>query len=430
MTTFSTDQLLSFFKVMADESRLKIIGLLAQQPRSVEELATLLGLGSPTVSHHLGKLQKVGLVQAQAQQYYNVYSLNQDTLQNMGAHIANAMKPEMMMNAINETRDIDHDAFEKRVIEKARHNGVDGKLAFPSGLMHQRIVLRWIGRNKFELGKRYTEEQVEDILERGIVGPDTNHARRYMVDEHVLNRNPDGSFYWRADTPVRQGWNAVGLDPDALPLSDHQVSAERLMLHKVISTYVRGGRFVVPETNDDDMQARVLREMWKALRQRFNGTKTRDEMLASAVNEMNAWSSVAPDKTYTETQVDAAIAKWAHGDPARVRHLLVEHGYLVFRKRANVYVRADAGAADPFDVLAAHTADDRVTHLPDKSDERKVVLRWLAEKIPLRKRFSRDEVDAVIDAHKPAGAAIDDIRNALLQEGLLDRKGATFWRAA
>ncbi len=118
MTNVSTDQLLSFFKVLADESRLKIVGLLAQQPRSVEELAMLVGLGAPTVSHHLGRLQKAGLVQAQAQRYYNVYSLNRAALQNMGAILANAMKPETMMNTINETKDIDHDAFEKSVLRK------------------------------------------------------------------------------------------------------------------------------------------------------------------------------------------------------------------------------------------------------------------------------------------------------------------------
>ena len=44
--------LLSFFKVLADESRLKILGILATQERSVEELAELLQLKTPTVSHH------------------------------------------------------------------------------------------------------------------------------------------------------------------------------------------------------------------------------------------------------------------------------------------------------------------------------------------------------------------------------------------
>jgi len=40
---------------------LKIIGLLAQRSYSVEELAALLDLKAPTVSHHLSKLAQAGL---------------------------------------------------------------------------------------------------------------------------------------------------------------------------------------------------------------------------------------------------------------------------------------------------------------------------------------------------------------------------------
>src|SRR5271170_8101865 len=48
--------LLAFFKAMANESRLRIVGLLAERERSVQELAELLELKEPTVSHHLAAL--------------------------------------------------------------------------------------------------------------------------------------------------------------------------------------------------------------------------------------------------------------------------------------------------------------------------------------------------------------------------------------
>ncbi len=54
--------LLRFFKALADESRLKIIGILASQECSVEELAVLLELKEPTISHHLTKLKQLELV--------------------------------------------------------------------------------------------------------------------------------------------------------------------------------------------------------------------------------------------------------------------------------------------------------------------------------------------------------------------------------
>ena len=54
--------LLSFFKALSNESRLKIVGLLAQREASVDELAALLELRAPTVSHHLSILKAQELV--------------------------------------------------------------------------------------------------------------------------------------------------------------------------------------------------------------------------------------------------------------------------------------------------------------------------------------------------------------------------------
>ena len=66
-----SEELVAFLKVLSDANRLKIIGLLAQQPYSVEELAVLLDLKPASVSHHLSKLSKVGLVSAKAERYYS-----------------------------------------------------------------------------------------------------------------------------------------------------------------------------------------------------------------------------------------------------------------------------------------------------------------------------------------------------------------------
>ena len=57
------ETLLRYLKTLADQTRLRILGLLANQPRSVEELAHLLDLKAATISWHLGKLDK-------ARQYY------------------------------------------------------------------------------------------------------------------------------------------------------------------------------------------------------------------------------------------------------------------------------------------------------------------------------------------------------------------------
>ncbi|MCE9523689.1 MAG: metalloregulator ArsR/SmtB family transcription factor, partial [Alphaproteobacteria bacterium] len=54
--------LLNFFKALAHESRLRLIGFVAEREHSVQELATRMALKEPTVSHHLALLREVGLV--------------------------------------------------------------------------------------------------------------------------------------------------------------------------------------------------------------------------------------------------------------------------------------------------------------------------------------------------------------------------------
>ena len=76
-----SEELVSFYKALADANRLKIIGLLAGRSYTGEELASLLKLKPSTVSHHLSKLAQVGLVDARSESYYNVYSLKEKTLE-------------------------------------------------------------------------------------------------------------------------------------------------------------------------------------------------------------------------------------------------------------------------------------------------------------------------------------------------------------
>ncbi|MDJ0573436.1 MAG: metalloregulator ArsR/SmtB family transcription factor [Pleurocapsa sp. MO_192.B19] len=57
------DTLLNFFKVLANENRLKLVGILSQTECSVEDLAARLELKEPTISHHLMKLKELNLVE-------------------------------------------------------------------------------------------------------------------------------------------------------------------------------------------------------------------------------------------------------------------------------------------------------------------------------------------------------------------------------
>src|SRR5512147_2236457 len=105
-----SDEVVTFFKALADANRLKIVGLLAQHAYSVEELAALLNLKAPTVSHHLAKLAQVGLVSARADSYYNVYQLNEKALESKSKSL---FSQETLAASVV---DVDADAYDRKVV--------------------------------------------------------------------------------------------------------------------------------------------------------------------------------------------------------------------------------------------------------------------------------------------------------------------------
>src|SRR5688572_12559652 len=105
-----SDELVTFFKALADKNRLKIVGLLAEKPYSVEELATLLGLKPPTVSHHLAKLVDAGLVKSHTESYYSVYQLDQNTLNEKTRSMFSQQELSSVVSGV------DADAYDKKVI--------------------------------------------------------------------------------------------------------------------------------------------------------------------------------------------------------------------------------------------------------------------------------------------------------------------------
>ena len=90
MDEASFQTLLNFFKVLANESRLKILGILATKECSVEELAALVQLKEPTVSHHLAKLKELNLVNMRPDGNTHLYQLDSEALQSISKEIFHA----------------------------------------------------------------------------------------------------------------------------------------------------------------------------------------------------------------------------------------------------------------------------------------------------------------------------------------------------
>lgn len=179
------DTLLQFFKVLGNESRLKIVGLLANDERSVGELAALLDLREPTVSHHLNAMKELGLVNVRADGNIRIYQLNTAFLEGMNKDLFS--RAQLANLAVEETGD----AWENRVL--ALYLDGERLKAIPSKRKKRLVVLKWLVQ-RFERERRYHELELNALLK--VYHPDVASLRRYMVEERLMARNNE-NMYWR-----------------------------------------------------------------------------------------------------------------------------------------------------------------------------------------------------------------------------------------
>jgi len=179
------EQLLGFFKALADANRLKIMGLLAQNALSVEEMAAMLSLRPSTVSHHLWVLNEAGLVTARAESYYNVYTLVPGALEGLAKQLlAQETLPSVAAS-------VDVNAYDRKVL--ADFLLPDGRLKqVPAQRKKREAVLRHVIK-AFEPGQRYSEKQVNEILLR--FHADYATLRRELIINKLLERA--SGEYWR-----------------------------------------------------------------------------------------------------------------------------------------------------------------------------------------------------------------------------------------
>ncbi|HEY8572334.1 metalloregulator ArsR/SmtB family transcription factor [Phenylobacterium sp.] len=173
--------LLAFFKAMANESRLRIVGLLAQRERTVQELAETLQLKEPTVSHHLAVLKALGLIDVRPEGVMRWHALKPGALAEMNRKLldqdAAAMAPEI--------------DWEGRVM--AAFVDAEGKLkSIPAARRKRWVVLKWLAA-RFENGRRYAEAEVNEILQQRHW--DSATLRRELIGARMLAR--EAGVYWR-----------------------------------------------------------------------------------------------------------------------------------------------------------------------------------------------------------------------------------------
>lgn len=169
---------LKIIKALADESRLTILNSLLQKPQYVEELAERLNLAQSTVSFHLKKLEDAELVYKEKEQYYVVFYINKEIL-------------EQKLIDIISVEDVKTHEHEKRI---QRYKQKIIKTYFKRGTLIQiptQQKKRWIILEEFEKlfkpGKEYPEKEVDSKI--ADIYDDYCTIRRMLIDEKIMQRS-------------------------------------------------------------------------------------------------------------------------------------------------------------------------------------------------------------------------------------------------
>jgi len=185
MTAEKPALLLQFVKALAHESRLRLLGLVASREHSVQQLAALLSLKEPTVSHHLSLLREAELVRLRRDGNTHWYGLELGALSRFARALATREQLQTFAGARASIGD------ENRTVRN--YLTPEGRLkAFPATRKKRRPILIWLVR-QFEDGRRYSEAEVNALIERR--HHDRETFRRELVGYRMLARQ--SGVYWR-----------------------------------------------------------------------------------------------------------------------------------------------------------------------------------------------------------------------------------------
>jgi hypothetical protein len=182
-------QLLDFVKAMADVERLRIIGALTRGPATASKVADELGVPFREAFEHLSFLVHIGVVglRPSGRRQDDAYELDPAGMQKLarqrfgGSRQAYIPAPEL-------------DARSRKAL--AAHLNADGtikQIPYQAGKL--RVILDYLVA-AFTPGVDYTEKEVNTILRRFHL--DTAGLRRDLIDAGLLQRESDGSRYWRS----------------------------------------------------------------------------------------------------------------------------------------------------------------------------------------------------------------------------------------
>jgi len=183
VTPESIETVLPLLKLLANETRLRLIGIVAEGEHSVGSLARRLNLTEATISHHLTKLAAADLLTMRPDGTTHYYRLNPEALLAINKSL---LKPAKLMRA---PPSAGKGAATDRILASFI---VDGRIQkIPEAHTKRQVVLQWV-LDQIE-DRRYKEREISDILERYF--DDYATLRRELINHRMMKR--EGGIYWK-----------------------------------------------------------------------------------------------------------------------------------------------------------------------------------------------------------------------------------------
>ncbi len=164
--------------LLADDERLQVVAALVLGARTAAEVADATGLDVQRAGRALARLSTAGLVDQDDGGYVLIRSRFREAFETL-----DRTAPENVESGLGSEADRVLRAFLR-----------DGRLVSIPAVRSKRLVVLDYLAGKFEPGQAYPEAEVNATLSR--FHPDVAALRRYLVDEHFLNRRD--RFYWRS----------------------------------------------------------------------------------------------------------------------------------------------------------------------------------------------------------------------------------------
>lgn len=170
---------------LLDLDRLAVAGALAARDRTTDDLVEATGRARKIVLAVIGDLRAAGLVVAGDDGSYRIDEQAIRTAAQDAAEVELPMDPVIGFGMTDDERLVLERFFSGRILNEV-----------PTQRAKRVVVLQRLAL-EFDVGRRYTEFEVNDIL--GAFHPDWSTLRRGLVDESLLDRETSGggNLYWR-----------------------------------------------------------------------------------------------------------------------------------------------------------------------------------------------------------------------------------------